>query len=397
MKQRKIHILYEYGEDPRPYSPSYIRLLRPLTHPSLKKCLEVDWGLQYENQQVDAVIVDRLWRPDISPALAESLVENIRQAGARLIYALDDNLLDLPARQLTLVSPGEAWPTEEHVWVVRFFLRQADGVMVTTQALRERFLSFNPNIVVVPHALDERLLVGGGPPPMDSPFGQRRKVIGYMGTLTHDDDLMMILPALLTIWERHGGEIEFQIVGGVGRVDTLQALKELPLHVVNPKPGETEYPLFMLWFSSRLHWDIAISPLEDTPFNRCKSDIKFLDYSAIGAAGIYSRVSAYESSVRHLETGWLAENEVDAWVEALEGLLSDDGLRMQISQNATRHLYSERILARCAHNWLKALENLLDGDQNHFGQDNAYICRTPINYRTDSDVHIAWLGSVDPQ
>jgi hypothetical protein len=181
-----------------------------------------------------------------------------------------------------------------------------------------------------------------------------------MGTLTHDDDLMMILPVFQTIWEHHGGEIEFQIVGGVGRVDTLQALQELPVRVVNPRPEETEYPLFMLWFSSHLRWDIAISPLKDTPFNQCKSDIKFLDYSAIRAAGIYSRVPGYESSVRHLETGWLADNEVDAWVEALEELLSDDRLRMQLAQNATRYLYAERILARCAANWSKAIEGLLE-------------------------------------
>lgn len=361
MKQRKIYILYEHGEDPRPYSPSYIRLLRPLTHPSLRKRLEVDWGLQYENQQVDAVIVDRLWRPDISPALAESLVENIRQAGARVIYALDDNLLDLPGRQPTLASQDKAWPTEEHIRVVQFFLRQADGVIVPTKALRQRFLGFNPNIVVVPHALDERLLIRGAPPSGHPLFSPGRKVIGYMGTLTHDDDLMMVLPALWAVWQRHREEIEFQIVGALGRADTLRALEGLPVRMVNPRPEETEYPLFMLWFSNRLHWHIAIAPLRDTPFNRCKSDIKFLDYSAIGAAGIYSRVPAYELSVRHLETGWLAENDVGAWVEALEELLSNDGLRIQIARNATRYLYTERTLARCARCWLQALESLLDG------------------------------------
>lgn len=361
MMRWRVHILYEYGSDLRPHGSAFIRLLRPFTYPALRENLEVTSGLTYNGQEVDVVIVDRLWRPDISPALAIGLVENTRQAGVPLIYALDDNLLDLPARQLPLVSQGQVWPTEEHRWVVQFFLRQADGVMVTTQALRERFLSFNPNIVVVPQALDERLLVGGGPPQVNSLFGERRKVIGYMGTLTHDDDLMMILPVFQSIWERHGGKIEFQIVGGVGRADTLQALKELPVRMVNARPEEVEYPLFMLWFSSCIRWDIAISPLKDTPFNRCKSDIKFLDYSAIGAAGIYSRVPAYESSVRHLETGWLAENDVGAWVEALETLLADDGLRMQLAHNATRYLYAERILARCAANWLKALEELLDG------------------------------------
>ena len=366
MKQRRIHVLYEHGTDLRPFGSAYIRLLRPLTHPALCASVEVTSGLKYDGQDVDAVIVDRLWRPDISPALAKSLVENVRRAGAQLIYALDDDFLDLPAE-------GKDWrPTEEHRWVVQFFLRQADGVMVPTRALRDRFLSFNPNIVVVPHALDERLLSGRGLPEgkahftpggvlslskgkkvigyvnalltyalnIAHPARAKQKVVGYMGTFTHDDDLMMVLPALRTVWQRHREEIEFQMVGVVGRTDTLQALKGLPVRMVKPGPGQGEYPSFTSWFSSHLRWDIAISPLEDTPFNRCKSDIKFLDYSAIGAAGIYSQVPAYESSVRHLETGWLAENEVEAWVEALEALLSDDGLRTQLAQNATRYLYT---------------------------------------------------------
>jgi glycosyltransferase involved in cell wall biosynthesis len=181
-----------------------------------------------------------------------------------------------------------------------------------------------------------------------------------MGTFTHDDDLMMIAPALREVWQRHRGEIEFQLVGVVGQAETLQALGGLPIRTVRPKRGQEEYPAFMRWFSSRLQWDVAISPLRDTPFSRCKSDIKFLDYSAMGAAGVYSRVPAYESSVRHLETGWLAENEVDAWVEALDTLLSDDDLRMQMARNATRYLYAERVLARCAHYWLKPLEDVLD-------------------------------------
>ena len=354
MKRRKIHILYEHGEDPRPYSPSYVRLLRPLTHPNLRKCLEVDWGLQYENQQVDAVIVDRLWRPDISPAIAEGLVADVHSTGARLIYSLDDDLLSLPME-------GEDSPfAEERRQVVQFLLHEADGVMVTTPALRERLVDANPNIVVIPTALDERLLVRRMPSPTYSMLGKARKVIGYMGTLTHDDDLVMVVPVLQAVWERHCGNVEFQMTGVVGRPDTLDALHGLPVRWIRPSLEETEYPLFMLWFTGRILWDIAISPLRDTAFNHCKSDIKFLDYCAIAAVGVYSRVPAYDSSVRHLETGWLVENEVDAWVEALEELLFNDSLRVQLARNATRYLYAERILARCAVNWSNAIEDVLE-------------------------------------
>jgi glycosyltransferase involved in cell wall biosynthesis len=98
----------------------------------------------------------------------------------------------------------------------------------------------------------------------------------------------------------------------------------------------------------------------DTPFNRSKSDIKFLDYSAMGAAGVYSRVPAYESSVRHAQTGLLVDNDAGAWVQALETLLSDDDLRLGLVKNATEYLSKERILRCRAHDWPKALEELLE-------------------------------------
>jgi hypothetical protein len=192
----RIHILYEYGADLRPHGSAFIRLLRPLTHPALGDALRVTAGLDYEGQAVDGVIVDRFWRRDLSPELATRLIGDAHRAGARLIYALDDDLLKLPTHDTD-------WPTEKHLWAVQILLSQADGVLVTTQPLRERLGRLNPHIAVVRNTLDERLLVGGNRPPVASPFGPRRKVIGYMGTPTHDDDLRMILPALRQVLQRH--------------------------------------------------------------------------------------------------------------------------------------------------------------------------------------------------
>jgi processive 1,2-diacylglycerol beta-glucosyltransferase len=360
MSRHRIYILFEHGSDQQPFGSAQIRLLRPFTHPLISVSVQVTTGLEFDGQDADAVIVDRLWRPDISPALAQNLLENVRHAGARLIYALDDNFLDM-------ASEKKDWqPTQEQLWVVEFFLHQADGVLVTTSALKERLADFNANIVVVPQALDERLLVSADKSSVSFVqrimravrSAQKSIVIGYMGTFTHDDDLLMILPALREVWQRHAREIEFQFVGVVGHGETFQSLKGLPVRLVRPQAGKTEYPSFMPWFSGQVRWDIALSPLRDTVFNRCKSDIKFLDYSAIGAAGIFSRVPAYASIVRHLETGWLTENKPEAWVEALEELLANASLRKQLGQNARQYLYLERILARRATKWVNALEEL---------------------------------------
>ena len=288
----------------------------------------------------------------MSATLAHRLVRDVRQAGAKLIYALDDNLLDLP--------PGRFPFLEGLHGVVRFLLRESDGVLVTTEKLKEQFLPLNSNVTVLPHALDERLLVQTTIPRSGSPFGPRKKIIGYMGTLTHDDDLKMILPALQAVCKRHDA-VELQIIGAIGQDATLKALDKLPMRIVGPNPEEAAYPLFMLWFTSRIRWDIGISPLRDNFFNQCKSDIKFLDYSAIGAAGIYGLGPAYEASVKHAQTGLLVENSISAWEEALETLLTDDELRMRIAGNAARNLYDRRILAHSAHRWLSTLEELLAG------------------------------------
>ena len=94
MMPHRIHVLYEHGADLRPYSGAYIRLLRPLTHPTLGAALSVTASTDYGGEAADAVIVDRLWRPDISLRLAEELLAKVRGAGARLIYAVDDNFFD---------------------------------------------------------------------------------------------------------------------------------------------------------------------------------------------------------------------------------------------------------------------------------------------------------------
>jgi len=345
MNRRRIHVVYEWGDDLRPHGSAYIRLLRPLSHPAVQDALDVTFGRYYDGQAVDAVIVDRLWRPrDITVAKAEELVSAIRRAGSRMLYAFDDDL----------TSPERVY-SEEHRAIVDYWLRAADGLIVTTEPLRERFANLNPHIVVVPNALDERLLPGRI---RHEPAGDRL-VIGYMGTLTHDEDLLLITPALREVCARHVGEIEIQLVGGAERQSTLAALEGLPLRMVSPLPGEAEYPLFMVWLTHRVRWDIALAPLADTPFNACKSDLKYLDYAAMGAAGIYSDVTAYAGTVRHGETGWLAPNDTGAWVEALETLVARPELREAMARGAASYLYGERVLARQGTRLVTALEELL--------------------------------------
>ncbi|OQA20632.1 MAG: Glycosyl transferases group 1 [Chloroflexi bacterium ADurb.Bin360] len=370
----RVHILYEYGHDGRPFGSAAIRLLRPLTHPIFQDQLMVTSGSILTDMPVDAVIVDRLWRPDISLALAQQLREQVSRIGARLFYALDDNFL-------VLAQERKDWqPTTQQLQALEFFLTQSDGIIVTTNYLKDSLCSYNSRIVVVPNMLDDRLLSARAKNGVFAThawqehlimiqssikWNFRRRIkpsvlIGYMGTFTHDDDLLLVLPALQAISQNHRGKVRFEFLGVAAHADTYKHLMGMETRIIAVKPARAGYTHFMPWFTRAIHWDIAISPLRANDFNRCKSDIKFLDYSAIGAAGIYSRVPAYVESVIHGETGWLAENTTEAWVEALETLILEASLRERIAHNAREYLYSKRIVARASQYWLNAFESLLD-------------------------------------
>lgn len=347
-KHPHIFVLYEHGLSLRPHSSPFLRLIRPFSHPMVSAQIDTTFGLDYNNEPADLVIIDRLWRRDISLPLAQELVNKIRLRGIRFIYSLDDNYFDLAFNE-------NAWPTREILPIVSFFLRQADGVLVTTPVLRQRLLEYNPNIHVLPNQLDERLLVIRPQAGAANFIDQDHLVIGCMGTFTHDEDIKMVLPALRSICERHSGGIEIQVIGVVSKDETRQELKALPVRYIYPAPEEHEYPLFMLWYTGQVNWDVAISPLQSTPFNDCKSDIKFLDYASIGAAGIFSQSPAYSESVRHQHNGWIVENNPASWEEALETLLRQPELRLKIARNASQYLYQERILAKRAADWINVI------------------------------------------
>ena len=91
----KLHVLFEHGRDARPHGCSHVRLLLPLAHPVNAGALQWTSGTSYDGG-ADVVLVERMWQPDtVTLGVAEALIARVRRERARLVYTLDDNLLDL--------------------------------------------------------------------------------------------------------------------------------------------------------------------------------------------------------------------------------------------------------------------------------------------------------------
>lgn len=339
MPRIPVHVLYEHAGDLKPFGCSFIRMLLPLGHPENLPHFAMTMGVEY--RPAPLVLVERTWKPGVTVGDAEFLVKRIRRDGARMAYFIDDNLLDLPAVPFSAKA------------AVRLLCREADLVVVSTQALAERLADLNGRVAVLPNAIDERLFFAAE---VGEPLEARKGVVvGFMGTFTHDRDLMMVVQPLREVLRRHAGAAVLEIVGGFANPSLAQLFEGLPVRVLQVPRNEVEYPAFVGWMRRHLRWDVGIAPLEDTHFNRTKSDIKFLDYSALGLSGVYSAVPAYRDVVVHEEVGLLVDNDPGRWVEALEGMITDAGKRGELGARAREYVARERTLAACAARWRQVL------------------------------------------
>jgi glycosyltransferase involved in cell wall biosynthesis len=338
-----VHVISEHAGDRHAYGCSYIRNLLPLAHPLNRPHIAVSSSFDYA--PADVVIVERAWEPHTDVFEADELVARARSDGACLVHAVDDALLEAPSV-----------PTGRRT-IVRTLSKAAAGVIVSTPFLQNRFARLNPRVFVVPNALDERLFFEGTLDGARQTSG--KLVVGFMGTLTHEPDLMLVVQPLRALLRRHEGRIEFQIVGGVADLGWLRLFDGLAVSKLDVPAESFEYPAFVGWMRRNLRWDIAIAPLADSQLNQAKSDIKFLDYAALGFAAVYSAVPAYTGTVRHLENGILVANSPDAWLDALESLVRDEQMRVTIAKRARDYVRSQRTLEHCAAAWREAILAIL--------------------------------------
>lgn len=315
----------------------YIRLASPME--ARAHDVEYAWGVRYQQNPLfrrrlihtgyidfaDIIVVQRTF----PQKRTVNALKKILSAGKPVIYDTDDLLFDLPHDHVL------SKPFEKYKPYMLDFMGRADAITVSTPALGEIVRTYNKNVHVLPNLVDD-VLWSTSPP---SETG--KTVIGFSGSSTHAGDIAMIEEALLTIAGRHGDRITFKFLGCV--TDRLACLP--CVEFIDFRPSYQEYAQVLM----KAGLDIAIVPLEDTPFNRCKSNIKWLEYSACGIPGVYSDILPYNSCVAEGRTGLLADGSTGKWVEALETLITQQSLRRSIGMAAQEDVLSKYSLSKSGH------------------------------------------------
>lgn len=323
----------------------------------------------------DVVIIQRNF-----PSYSEKYEKVIAQAhslGKPVVYELDDLLPELPEEH-----PDFYYYLTSRTAILRAII-QADAVIGSTPALCDYLRTYNPHTWLFPNYLDDRLWQVR----LRDTVPSKAVTIGYMGGHSHSYDLEIITAPILEILQRYGKKVILKFWG----VRPPREIRDFP-NVDWIDLGLVDYREFAEYFSE-IDADIFIAPLQDNLFNRCKSHLKFLEYSVLGVPGVYSRITPYKSVVTHGVNGFLATSS-EEWVLSLSRLIEEPDLRTKIGQEAQSTVRSKWLLSQHALEWVKVYEEILSmGDRQPNTSDGLKITQKMQFWQRDLEEKVSMQAS----
>ncbi len=163
----------------------------------------------------------------------------------------------------------------------------------------------------------------------------------------------MITPAIKKVVEEYGDKIMFRFFGCITK--ELLQLKGVEF-ICDFIPDYRAFAGYM----KNLDVDIALAPLVKNSFNKCKSNIKFLEYSICSIPGIYSRITPYARSITEAKTGILCDDDPDSWYRAMVNLIENEELRRHIAESAYREVLEKYTLEANAYRWYDFYKSLIE-------------------------------------
>ena len=340
--RKSVTFFSAYQEE---YAIEYLRITAPLRQAGIEIIPGVHAGEVKPDMvlQGDAVIFQREFPQNI--AAYDQIINLAKHAGKPVIYELDDLLFSLPEQHPERLAAAYTSSLLPMLTAVV----EADLVTVPTRHLQAFLRPFNPHVAILPNYLDDSLW--SLKPPVLRENKEKPLVIGYMGSSSHLPDLEIIAPVLIELLSRYPGQLEVWI-WGTRPPDSLRALPQVKWV---PSPSNN-YKEFVRYFQTQSA-DIFVAPLVDNSFNRCKSPLKFFEYSALGVAGVYSKVAPYQSVITHGHDGLLAASPQE-WLDHLLKLVEDDEYRFELAKNAQNTVNAKWLLSKNTQQWTEIFDHL---------------------------------------
>lgn len=330
------------------------------------------WEAELADQQL-RVIVERdldmacewadivVWMTLHTPMSLDLFLSLKVRHGKPFVTEQDDFLFSLPSGH----QAHPYWlPGEPHTIIGTRQILASDAMIVSTPYLLDLYSPHHKEIYVVENAIDTTVW----PKRTDRSFGSKVR-LGWVGGGSHFDDLAIIKEPVFEILEKYNN-VEFVCLHGVP--EFFKHHKKIKIN--HDFKTIDRYPKHV----GKFKFDIGLAPLVDNDFNRGKSNLRFLEYSAMGIPTIASDVENFRLSIAQGKTGFLCQTHED-WVRHMSCLIENKGIRMDMGRKALKEVKSRWNPQGMARKYIKYLENIshAKSDKVLIGDANRRVDRRP--------------------
>jgi glycosyltransferase involved in cell wall biosynthesis len=246
-------------------------------------------------------------------AAGKILADKARKRKIPVIFHIDDDLLNVPES----LGPEKfaRYNDPKRLGSLRANIEATDLIYASTPALAQ---TLSEHGLTVP-TISGDLYCTVDPYSVRVPNPSTVPTIGYMGTGGHSKDLALVLPAIESLMDELPS-LRFETFGTIEPPSGMARFGYRFHH----HEGVSNYVGFTEKLRS-LGWWIGLAPLEDNPFNRCKADTKWVEYTFAGMATIAADLPVYQRACAG-GSGILASS-VGAWKEAMRTIILDSQAR----------------------------------------------------------------------
>lgn len=257
------------------------------------------------------------------------IVKEAKRAGRFVVYFLDDDLLHIP----TGIHSSTYFQNEECKTAILNCLKNSNVLWCVNPRIGEKYAplcSDNWILSSVPIELSCEEL--------PSTFSKGKIKVLYAGSVDHS---MLVQKYLSSAVKRIANEmpdqVEFLFIGAepnisaknVKHIDFIDSYEEYK-RIVN-----------------KGNFSIGLAVIDTSEFYRCKYYNKFIEYSSLGAVGIYTNVEPYSLVVQNGKNGFLCENTPESWYETLKQvILKRESERRTVLNNAVDLLRQDYTLEK---------------------------------------------------
>lgn len=305
----------------------------------------------------------------------ENLIKELRNNGTVVIMDIDDYWSPSKSHPLHFAAIHEKIPEKT---MATFAM--VDYVTTTTDIFANYIKKYNPNVFVIPNALDMNHQMW-----QDEDTRKTNKVrISWIGGSSHLNDLEILKPSMNILHNDNNLIGKYQIVmcgydtrGNITQINpdgSQQTRKIMPHETVwnkfeeiftdnyNPKFIDPEYKKWLLKYKNEKYpnadvyegnyvrrWtqpltiygqhynycDVCLAPLDENIFNEVKSELKIIETGLKKKVLIAQDYSIYAKLIKNGENGILIPKSKNqrGWYEAIRKVILDKEYREKLANN----------------------------------------------------------------